>query len=152
MQALARSSERQSHCAQDSKTKRKVGRPITYCGDPFSPHLKPEQRRVILRRVANRESARRVRARRQDELERLSQQVSTLQYLSLMMLSNLAAPVGASCASVPGHPRILQILFPSNHARRPISMMGGGGSWASPAQNRCWRRACNPCCAVQLPD
>ena len=61
---------------QDGKAKRKVGRPIAYCGDPFSPHLEPEQRRVILRRIANRESARRVRARRQDELERLSQRVS----------------------------------------------------------------------------
>ena len=58
--------------------KRKVGRPIAYSGDPFAPHLEPEQRRVILRRIANRESARRVRARRQDELDRLSQRVSWL--------------------------------------------------------------------------
>ena len=61
---------------QDGKVKRKVGRPIAYSGDPFSPDLEPEQRRVILRRIANRESARRVRARRQDELDRLSQRVS----------------------------------------------------------------------------
>ena len=63
---------------QDGKVKRKVGRPIAYSGDPFSPDLEPEQRRVILRRIANRESARRVRARRQDELDRLSQRVSCL--------------------------------------------------------------------------
>ena len=55
-----------------------MGRPIAYSGDPFSPALQPEERRVILRRIANRESARRVRARRQDELERLSQRVSAL--------------------------------------------------------------------------
>ena len=53
-----------------------MGRPIAYSGDPFSPALQPDERRVILRRIANRESARRVRARRQDELDRLSQRVS----------------------------------------------------------------------------
>lgn len=63
---------------QDGKVKRKVGRPIAYSGDPFSPDLEPEQRRVILRRIANRESARRVRARRQDELDRLGQRVCPL--------------------------------------------------------------------------
>ena len=60
---------------QDGRAKRKVGRPIAYRGDPYAPGLAPEQRRVILRRIANRESARRVRARRQDELDRLTQQV-----------------------------------------------------------------------------
>ena len=60
---------------QDGRAKWKVGRPIAYCGDPYAPSLEPEQRRVILRRIANRESARRVRARRQDELDRLTQQV-----------------------------------------------------------------------------
>ncbi|CAL5223499.1 g6025 [Coccomyxa viridis] len=60
---------------KDGKVKRKVGRPIAYSGDPFSPDLEPEQRRIILRRIANRESARRVRARRQDELDRLGQRV-----------------------------------------------------------------------------
>ena len=60
---------------QDGRAKRKVGRPIAYRGDPYAPCLAPEQRRVILRRIANRESARRVRARRQDELDRLTQQV-----------------------------------------------------------------------------
>ena len=45
--------------------KRKVGRPIAYCGDPDSPDLLPAERRRIKRRIANRESARRVRARRQ---------------------------------------------------------------------------------------
>ena len=63
---------------QDGKVKRKVGRPIAYSGDPFSPDLEPEQRRIILRRIANRESARRVRARRQDELDRLGQRVCPL--------------------------------------------------------------------------
>ena len=46
------------------QVKRRVGRPIAYHGDPNSPHLTPAERRRMKRRVANRESARRVRARR----------------------------------------------------------------------------------------
>ena len=61
---------------QEKTAKRKVGRPIAYQGNPFSPDVTPEQRRVILRRVANRESARRVRERRHEELERTTQKVS----------------------------------------------------------------------------
>ena len=61
---------------QDGKIKRRVGRPIAYSGDPNSPELEPGQRRVVLRRIANRESARRVRARRQDELDKMSQKVN----------------------------------------------------------------------------
>ena len=56
---------------QPLKEKRKVGRPIAYCGDPESPNLTPAERRRIKRRIANRESARRVRARRQDTIEEL---------------------------------------------------------------------------------
>ena len=58
-------------CVQ-SNEKRKVGRPIIYCGDPDSPDLTPQERRRIRRRIANRESARRVRAKRQDLLEDMS--------------------------------------------------------------------------------
>jgi hypothetical protein len=57
------------------KEKRKVGRPIAYCGDPASPDLSPAERRRILRRIANRESARRVRARRQELLEDMAVKV-----------------------------------------------------------------------------
>ena len=39
---------------QGVTTKRKVGRPIAYQGDPDSPDLEPEQRQIILRRIANR--------------------------------------------------------------------------------------------------
>ena len=55
-----------------------MGRPIAYSGDPFSPALQPEERRIVLRRIANRESARRVRAKRQDELEQLRLRVSPM--------------------------------------------------------------------------
>lgn len=56
--------------------KRKVARPIMDHGDPFSSEVAPEQRRVILRRVANRESARRVRMRRNKDLEKVLQKAS----------------------------------------------------------------------------
>ena len=47
------------------------GRPVKYLGDPDAPGLDPEQRRQLLRRISNRESARRVRKRHQEEVERL---------------------------------------------------------------------------------
>ena len=51
------------------KEKKKVGRPIAYRGDPNAPELTDQERRRIKRRIANRESARRVRHKRQEELE-----------------------------------------------------------------------------------
>ncbi|CAL5225656.1 g8514 [Coccomyxa viridis] len=71
------------HCKRDKsdkdlmevKTKRKVGRPIAYQGDPDSPDLDPEERQIILRRIANRRSARRGRERRQNEVDKLTKKV-----------------------------------------------------------------------------
>ena len=63
---------------QVTKEKRKVGRPIAHCGDPDSPHLTPAERRRIKRRIANRESARRVRAQRQDSLNRMSHRIQDM--------------------------------------------------------------------------
>ncbi len=57
---------------QSPREKRKVGRPIIYSGDPDAPDLTPQERRRIRRRIANRESARRVRAKRQDLIEEMS--------------------------------------------------------------------------------
>lgn len=59
-----------------------MGRPIAYCGDPDSPDLTPAERRRIKRRIANRESARRVRARRQDLIEEMAVKVHTLLFPS----------------------------------------------------------------------
>ncbi len=59
-----------------------MGRPITYKGDPDSNNLTEEERRRIKRRIANRESARRVRQKRQDLMEELQMSVSPL-YLHL---------------------------------------------------------------------
>ncbi len=52
-----------------------MGRPIAYCGDPNSPELTQAERRRIMRRIANRESARRVRVRRIDLLDDMAKQV-----------------------------------------------------------------------------
>lgn len=48
-----------------------MGRPIAYRGDPNSPALTEDERRRVKRRIANRESARRVRQKRQDQLGEL---------------------------------------------------------------------------------
>ncbi len=58
--------------------KRKVGRPIADHRHPDSPSLTPQERRRIKRRIANRESARRVRARRQGTLEEMLHRVRHL--------------------------------------------------------------------------
>ena len=53
-----------------------MGRPIAYQGDPNAPHLTEQERRRIKRRIANRESARRVRNKRQEALEGMQSNVS----------------------------------------------------------------------------
>ena len=58
------------------KEKKKVGRPIAYKGDPNAPELTEQERRRIKRRIANRESARRVRNKRQEILEEMQGKVS----------------------------------------------------------------------------
>jgi hypothetical protein len=64
---------------QEATGKRKVGRPIAYCGNPNAPELTPVQRRVVLRRIANRESARRVRSRSNADYEHLLRKVTFLE-------------------------------------------------------------------------
>lgn len=54
---------------------RKAGRPIMYTGDPNAPGLTSLERRTIARRYANRQSARRIRLRRQDHLVQLEDEV-----------------------------------------------------------------------------
>jgi hypothetical protein len=56
---------------QAPKEKKKVGRPIAYTGDPNAPHLSEAERRRVKRRIANRESARRVRMRKMEQVEEL---------------------------------------------------------------------------------
>ena len=48
---------------------------MKYQGDPNAPGLDAEERRQLLRRIANRESARRMRKRHLEELHDLSTEV-----------------------------------------------------------------------------
>ena len=59
------------------KPKKKVGRPITYNGDPNAPELTEVERRKVKRRIANRESARRVQQRRKEMIDELQHKVTS---------------------------------------------------------------------------
>jgi hypothetical protein len=65
------------HCAErpsnrvQKKETRRLGRPVTYKGDPESSQLSDGERKRVKRRIANRESARRVRQKRQVLMEEL---------------------------------------------------------------------------------
>eukprot|EP00891_Asterochloris_glomerata_P005052 jgi/Astpho2/5052/Aster-05974 len=62
--------------AQAGRGCKKLGRPITWDGDPEDPNLPESDRKKIRRRVKNRESARRVQQRRKAAAEDLQHQVS----------------------------------------------------------------------------
>lgn len=74
-----------NHCATLSykallvqkKSEKNIGRPIAYKGDPNASHLSEAERRCIKRRIGNRESARRARARRHETLEEFQVRVSS---------------------------------------------------------------------------
>jgi hypothetical protein len=70
---------------QTQKERKKVGRPIAYKGDPNSPHLTEDERRRVKRRIANRESARRVRQKRQDLLGELQIKVNAFTKMSSLL-------------------------------------------------------------------
>ncbi|KAK9807700.1 hypothetical protein WJX72_006588 [[Myrmecia] bisecta] len=58
--------------------KKKVGRPVTLKANPYSKTLTEEDRRRIKRRTANRESARRVRHKRQEQVDALQLEVTAM--------------------------------------------------------------------------
>lgn len=64
-----------SHVMQGWHKPKKVGRPITYNGDPNAPELTEAERRRVKRRIANRESARRVQQRRKEMIDELQHKV-----------------------------------------------------------------------------
>lgn len=68
-----------------------LGRPIAYPGDPSDEHLTEEERRRLKRRIANRESARRVRQKRQEQMEELQAKVSSLTHQNARLLSHIAS-------------------------------------------------------------
>lgn len=88
-------------CAQKKEPK-KLGRPVTFNGDPESAQLSEGERKRIKRRIANRESARRVRQKRQVLMEELHCRVGPcrvcegcqLVYLPLLQPRALILSVG----------------------------------------------------------
>ncbi|KAL0031447.1 hypothetical protein WJX77_000984 [Trebouxia sp. C0004] len=93
--ATASSVERndfQSFCTSGSEetVRKKVGRPIAYKGDPNAANLTEAERRRIKRRIANRESARRVRARRQETLEELQIRMDQISVCNGHMVKHIA--------------------------------------------------------------
>ncbi|EFN57345.1 hypothetical protein CHLNCDRAFT_57178 [Chlorella variabilis] len=56
---------------EKAPSRKRVGRPLAYNGNPDAPHLTDQERRKIKRRIANRESARRVRAKRAELMDEL---------------------------------------------------------------------------------
>jgi hypothetical protein len=72
------------------KGKRKVGRPIAYQGDINSPHLTEAERRRMKRRVDNRESARRVRNKRQSFLQEMANKISTMKSSNASLKAQIA--------------------------------------------------------------
>ena len=59
------------------KVPKKLGRPVTFKGDPESAALSEGERKRVKRRIANRESARRVRQKRQVLMEELHCKVAS---------------------------------------------------------------------------
>ena len=86
---------------QEKTTKRDIGRPIIYHGDPLSPDVTLEQRRLISRRIVNRESARRVRGRRHEVLDRLAQKVSNTVFVDNEHIDAAVACDNRAMDSVP---------------------------------------------------
>ncbi|KAL4528201.1 hypothetical protein Ndes2437B_g00302 [Nannochloris sp. 'desiccata'] len=67
-----------------------VGRPRGYAGDPDLSSLGEEDRRRLKRRIANRESARRVRAKRQEMVDELQQKITALSHQNARLLAHIA--------------------------------------------------------------
>ncbi|KAL0029497.1 hypothetical protein WJX77_011945 [Trebouxia sp. C0004] len=70
--------------------KKKVGRPITYNGDPNAPELTEAERRKVKRRIANRESARRVQQRRKEMIDELQHKLIYIQHHHHHLMQHLS--------------------------------------------------------------
>ncbi|KAL3152586.1 hypothetical protein ABBQ32_001606 [Trebouxia sp. C0010 RCD-2024] len=86
------------HEFRTTPRKKKAGRPIAYKGDPDSKALTDSERRKIKRRIANRESARRVRAKRAGTLEELQIEMDHLTERNSSLLRRVAEAEGANAA------------------------------------------------------
>ena len=77
---------------------KKIGRPLTDSGNPDQPGLREDERRRIRRRMANRESARRVRERRVEAKVKMEAKVRP----SLQSCSSSATCVSSAGGRSPG--------------------------------------------------
>jgi len=78
MQSLLVSRSSSCMMGPQVEVRRRVGRPVMHGGDPNDQRLTEKERRRIRRRIANRESAQRVRYRRREEMEEMQIRVSIL--------------------------------------------------------------------------
>jgi hypothetical protein len=67
-----------------------VGRPRNYAGDPELDTLGEEDRRRLKRRIANRESARRVRQKRQEMIDEMQMKITALSHQNARVLAAFA--------------------------------------------------------------
>ena len=84
-------------CLQKREPK-KLGRPVTFKGDPESSQLSDAEKKRIKRRIANRESARRVRQKRQVLMEELHCKVSLANAPKLPAIEDTCNPLLAGAA------------------------------------------------------
>ena len=94
--------------------KKKVGRPILYSGNPDAPHLTSAERRCIKRRAANRESARRVRTRRQDTIDGMTAHLRKLEEENKQLSQRASSLDEAHAALKSQHARLRQHLHVAN--------------------------------------
>ncbi|GAB4824104.1 hypothetical protein N2152v2_011150 [Parachlorella kessleri] len=87
----ATSDEDDDQTPKGGPKRKQVGRPLKYKGDPNAPHLTEEERRRIKRRIANRESARRVRQKRNEYMDDLQSKCTALSQQNARLLSHVAA-------------------------------------------------------------
>lgn len=75
---------------EKAPSRKRVGRPLAYNGNPDAPHLTDQERRKIKRRIANRESARRVRAKRAELMDELQIKCTTLGQQNARLMTHVA--------------------------------------------------------------
>ena len=95
---------------------RQRGRPVKYRGDPDTPGLDPEQRRQLLQRISNRESARRTRKRQEEQLASMCAKVGMLCFPPMLLTILPSQAVSSEL-----QPKLAPTKAPA-HQLTPVSM------------------------------
>jgi type II secretory pathway pseudopilin PulG len=138
-QAATVPQEWQQGASPPQQGRRKIGRPIAFTGDPDSMDLTDADRRRLKRRAANRESARRVRLRRQEMLCATQVRLEKMQD----HVTSLVAQLQQAEAERAGFMQQVADLAREHAARR------NGEGPASPLEAAVKKEASADCC---LPD